>query len=87
MAALSMFLVIAGAVLYLIGGFWLLIKAFQESILWGLGSLFIPLVGLFFAILHWADCKKPFLYGVLGLGLIIVGAAIAPPPDIPTPKY
>ena len=43
------FLLFVGGALYLFGAIWLLIKAFQESILWGLGSLFIAPVGLIFA--------------------------------------
>jgi len=82
---MSMILLVVGFALYLIGAIWLLIKAFQESILWGLGSLFIPLVGLIFAVLHWADCKKPFLYALAGLVLLIAGAAMAPTSEMAMP--
>ena len=39
----------------------LLIVAFQESLLWGLGSLFVPLVGLIFICLNWDVSKRPVL--------------------------
>jgi hypothetical protein len=82
---MGMILVIVGTVIYLIGGIWLIVKAFQESILWGLGSLFIPLVGLVFAIMHWAECKKPFLYALAGFVLIILGTVMMPHPDMAMP--
>lgn len=50
--------------------------AFRQSILWGLGSLFVPFVGLIFAIMHWADAKKPFLISLGGTVLAIIGYAI-----------
>ena len=81
---MSMILIVVGGALYLIGIIWLLIKAFQESILWGLGSLLIPFVGLIFAILHWAECKKPFFYALAGLVLLILGGVMAPHTDMAT---
>ena len=41
---LASILFIIGAVLGLVGGIWLLVVAVRTSILWGLGSLFIPKV-------------------------------------------
>lgn len=79
-------LLMLGVAIYLVGGIWLLVKAFQESIWWGLGSLLIPLVGLIFAIMHWAQCKKPFLIALAGLVLIIAGSAMAPQPEIAMPQ-
>lgn len=62
-----------GLIISVIFGIILLIKAFQESVLWGLGYLFVPFVGLVFVIKFWDDCKKPFLYSLLGAGIYIVG--------------
>lgn len=64
---------IIGAALCVIGGLWLLILAFQTSILWGLGSLIVPFVSLIFAITHWDEAKTPFLTAVVGVILIFVG--------------
>ena len=50
-------LVYVGILLSLIGGIWLLVVAFQTSIWWGLGSLFIAPVSLVFTILHWQVAK------------------------------
>jgi len=38
----------------------LVVAAFKENILWGLGCLFLPFVALFFHIGHWEDAATPF---------------------------
>lgn len=75
-----------GLIISAIFGIILLIKAFQESVLWGLGYLFVPFVALVFVIKFWDDCKKPFLYSLLGAGIYIVGILIYLPflPDTTT---
>lgn len=76
MAAVGMLVMGVGAIVSLIFSVIILIKAFQESVLWGLGSLFIPFVILIFVIKNWADTKKPFLYAVGGWVLMIVGGVL-----------
>jgi len=66
-------LVAVGGIVMLVGGIMIIIKAFQESIVWGLASLFIPIVGLVFVLTHWDDAGKPFLIYLAGLALYIVG--------------
>ncbi len=66
---------IAGAT----GGLWLVVVAFQEGALWGLGCVFIPFVGLVFAVLHWEDAARPFLLAVAGGVLMGVGSAMGGP--------
>lgn len=53
----------------------ILIRAFSNSILWGLGSLLVPFVSLIFVVCHWSDVKRPFLVGVsasLSMGAVFV---------------
>jgi len=57
---------------------WFLVAAFRESIWWGLGCLFIPIVQLIFLIMHWQAAKKPFFLQLLGIALIIVAIIISP---------
>jgi len=71
-------LLILGMILSVVGGLWLLVVAFQTSVWWGLGSLFIPIVGLVFVIMHWQPSKKPFLISVVGSVLLIIGAMNSP---------
>ena len=58
-----------------IGGIGLLIAAFRESILWGLGCLFLSPVSLVFLILHWRDAKKPFFLQLAGLAVLFLGTS------------
>mgnify|MGYP001821413435 FL=1 len=74
MAFIGWGLISIGMGLGLLGGIWLLIVAFKESIWWGLGSLFIPFVSLIFAVLHWSVAKTPFLISLLSIVMVIVGA-------------
>ena len=52
-------------------------EAFKESIWWGLGSLIIPLVGLIFAIMNFAENKIPLLLYVIGIVVLFVGGAFS----------
>ncbi len=73
-------LVILGGIAMLVGGIWLLVEAFKESIFWGLGYIFIPFVSLVFVIMHWDVSKTPFLICIGGLVLSIAGVVITGPP-------
>jgi uncharacterized membrane protein len=64
---------IIGLLVAAVGGIWLAVVAFQESILWGLGCLLVPIVGLVFVLTHWDTAKIPFLVQVAGIILYVVG--------------
>jgi len=66
-------LIILGSLIAFVGGLWLLVVIFQESILWGIRSILLPLVPLIFVILHWDVSKKPLLIQVVGGVIAIVG--------------
>ena len=76
LAIIGGILSLAGLVVYLIFAIQILIKAFKTHILWGLGSIFVPFVGLVYIIKYWADCKAPFLKMLIGVGLLIVGGIV-----------
>lgn len=86
---MALALMILGGIVMLVGGIMFLIAAFSESVLWGLGCLFIPFVSLFFLIMHWSEAKKGFLIQLAGVAIfgigIAVGAATAPQGATPTP--
>jgi hypothetical protein len=71
-------LISLGFVIFIIGGFWFLIAAFRESVLWGLACLFIPIVPLFFLIVHWPEAKRPFFLQLLAFVMIIAGFFLNP---------
>lgn len=47
--------------------------AFQDSILWGLGCLIIPLCAVVYGAMHWNDAKKPLLLYVIGGFIAAIG--------------
>jgi len=69
-------LCILGILGLFIGGIMLLIAAFQESILWGLGTLIVPFVGLIFICLHWDVSKRPVVVKLAGLVVLGMGMAL-----------
>lgn len=75
---MSLILIILGSLVAGIGGLWLLVTAFQTSVLWGLGTLLVPLVSLIFVILNWEAARRPFLLQLAGAGMIILGVLFAP---------
>jgi hypothetical protein len=78
-------LLLVGALIAVVGSLWLLVKAFQTSVWWGLGSLFIPFVQLIFVIMNWAECKKPFLILIAGAVLCGIGVAMVPHAQLAQP--
>ncbi|MFT3866866.1 MAG: hypothetical protein QM715_00075 [Nibricoccus sp.] len=69
-------LLIIGLVLFVVGGFVFLVAAFRESVLWGLACLFVPVVQLFFLVIHWHEAKKGFMLQLIGLGIMVLVAII-----------
>ena len=70
-------LLLVGYIAAVLGGLWLLVLIFQNSVVWGICSLVIPFVSLIFVFTNWDDAKKPFLVQVVGLVLIFLGADAA----------
>jgi hypothetical protein len=71
-------IIILGIVVFAIGGLMFLVAAFRESIRWGLACLFLPIVPLFFLIVHWRLARKPFFIQLVGFVLIVVGVILDP---------
>ena len=81
MEIISLIIAFTGICIGLACSIWILVLAFQESLVWGLCSLLIPFVALVFVIMHWDKAGRPFLYGtggnVLGfIGLLISGGLV-----------
>lgn len=79
MQILLLLLSVIGGIAIMVGGIWFIIVTFQESVLWGLGCLFVPFVSLAFLILHWDKAGKPFLIQLAGLVPFIIAALLAGP--------
>lgn len=76
MAIVGMIFYVIGAIIALVFGVILLIKAFKESVLWGLAYLFIPFASLVFVVKYWDECKDPFLKLLICIPFYIVGGVL-----------
>jgi len=68
-------LILGGLLLILVGLVWLVILAFDVSLLWGLGSLLPPLT-LAFVLRHWRVARKAVMLSGLGFIPLIVGLTL-----------
>jgi hypothetical protein len=59
-------LVWGSVIICLLGFFWIVAAAFQESLLWGLAVLFIPFVLILFWISHIREATPPFVLVLIG---------------------
>jgi len=55
---------------------WLLIRIFEQSVGWGLASLFLPLVCLLAVIQFWEKTKRSFVGQMVCVGIVAVGLGI-----------
>lgn len=67
-----------GMVLLVVGTLWIVVNAFGQSVLWGLGALLLPLVALIFAVMNFAENKLPLLLWVVGAVMYVMGGGFAP---------
>ncbi len=70
--------VVLGFLIALVGTVMFFVAAFRQSVLWGLGSIFIPFVSLIFTIAHWSEAKRGFLISSLGTAMICVAVFCSP---------
>ena len=64
---------VLGTIVSLVAGIWFLVVAFSESVLWGLGILFLPMANVVFAAMHWEKAKPAFLAHMAGVVIVIFG--------------
>lgn len=71
-------LFVLGILLAIIGGFWTLILAFTDNIVWGLASFFLPFVALVFICVKWSNksVRRSFLLSLSGLVISLLGSGI-----------
>ncbi|MCD4750705.1 MAG: hypothetical protein K8R59_15140 [Thermoanaerobaculales bacterium] len=77
MATIGSIIMFVASIALLIFWIQILIVAFKTHIGWGLGSLFIPFVGLVFVFMHWQKTKTPFLRSLICVAVQIVAAGIS----------
>jgi len=67
---------LAGVLLLFLTHIWLLIRIFEQSVGWGLASLFLPLVGLIAVAQFWEKTKRSFVGQMVCVGILFVGIGI-----------
>lgn len=70
-------LALLGVLIFLFGGLLFILSAFEESILWGLGVLFLPLFGLIFLFTHWHRAKEAVYTKLCGIGAILLAVMMS----------
>jgi glutaredoxin len=76
MGLLGMAAIVVGGIIFIISGLMLLVAAFRESILWGLGCLFVPFCSFVFVCIHWAAVRGMFMANLVSAIVVIGGFAI-----------
>jgi hypothetical protein len=73
---IGLYVLAAAAILVVIASLWLLVKAFKQSVWWGLGVLFFPPLALLFVVFHFKPSRGPLAVFLLA-GLLVAGALVA----------
>jgi hypothetical protein len=69
-------LYVSGAVLALLGSYWIIAIAARDTAGWKYTVAFIPLVNIVYALARWSRCKLPLLLMLLGIVLVLIGVWI-----------
>jgi hypothetical protein len=67
-----------GIALLILAHLWLLLRIFEQSAVWGIAALVIPLVGLIAVAKFWENTRRSFIGQLLCVGIILVGSQIVP---------
>lgn len=74
----GMLILAIGSVGLMVGGIWLVVEAFRESLVWGFLVLFVPFAPLVFIIMNWNRAAPPFAVSIMsgmlcGMGFALTG--------------
>ncbi|MCF6270458.1 MAG: hypothetical protein L3J41_12155 [Melioribacteraceae bacterium] len=76
MEIIGIALMVIASALFVVSNIMILIQAFKKSLLWGFGSLFIPLVELAFVILNWDETKNYVFWLLFAFLLFMLGGLV-----------
>jgi hypothetical protein len=65
-----------GILLMVLAHIWLLIRIFEQSVGWGLASLFLPVAGYIAVGKFWEKTKRSFVGQLVCVGIVFVGLGI-----------
>jgi hypothetical protein len=75
---LAAIFILVGVSFYILTGLCLTVRIFEQSVWWGLGTLFLPFVGMIALILFWEKTKRSFLGQMICMGIMLAGYFIMP---------
>jgi hypothetical protein len=61
-----------GWIFAFLGGLWIIVLAWQRSVVWGLGCILVPVIQIIYVVLHWKESKEAFFMLLGGLALIVI---------------
>lgn len=67
---------LVGVLLMVVTHIWLLIRIFEQSVGWGLASIFLPICGLIAVAQFWEKTKRSFVGQMVCVGILFVGIGI-----------
>jgi len=73
---MAVLLILMGAGAALIGYVWILVKAWTESVPWGVGVLLFSPLAFVYGVLKWEDTKVPVVVLASGVTLHLMGRAL-----------
>jgi len=73
--SLGIIFIVAALIFFVIGFFGLLIKSFNESVLWGLGVLFVPFVWIIYLV-QFKDGRSSFVKVLISVLLFLIGIGL-----------
>ena len=62
-------LALVGALLAVIGNVWIVVLAFRTGLLWGVGCLLLPPLGLVYCAVNFRKTWKPLVVAIIGLAM------------------
>jgi hypothetical protein len=71
-------ILVLGWLLTMVGGVWILIVAFRESVVWGLCVMFLPIAEPIFIFIHWGQCWRPLLISLFGMATAVAAVFAMP---------
>jgi hypothetical protein len=75
---IGVFFMLSGIALLVVTHIWLVIRIFEQSAWWGLGTLFIPFVGLLAVVQFWQKTKRSFIGRLICIGIVLASILILP---------
>lgn len=70
-------LAVIGSIMTFVGGNWIVLIAFAESIWCGLCYIFVPFYGLYYGYSRFELIKRPFFTSLVGLGIYFASIYLA----------